>query len=211
MRIRKFDRYCDGLEGCVEEFKRARRAGVLLTDTELLDYYFKYSLVSGRVKKGDIGFLAAFYAEYLEEVFDLRTIGYSNKSMMDLLKRVCFRGRLNGISKIKVSGHDINGVFYVKVKNCRSGEVNELEVKDIRSFTNTCLAVITLVATDGLEDGELKSFAQKYLLGVYKDIASSSNPKPYIYNGASKSFKAYVAVEASKVKKSRKVIQFKVG
>lgn len=210
MKIRKFDRYCELLDKCLEKVQKAKRDGVILTDCELLDYYFKYSMVTGKTRRGDIGFLASFYAEYLEAIFDFRTDGYTNKGMLDFLKRVCFRGRVNGISSIKVSGRDENGIFYLSVKNRRTKDYYELEVSDLRSFTQACIGVVTLVATDGLKDGEYKTFAEDYLLNVYKEIASGREPKPYIYDGVSKSFRAYVS-RANATGTNGNIIQFKVG
>lgn len=209
MKIRKFDKYVELLDDCLSQVNQARTEGVMLTDMETLDYSFKYSLSTGRSMKGDIGFLGAFYAEYLEEVFDFRAVGYSNKEMLSFLKRVCFRGRALGISKVRVSGEDENGSFYLNVKNCRTKEEVEIPVTGIKSFTQACLAVITLVATDGLNNGEFKSFAEEYLLNVYKEIQSGKNPKPYIYTGVSKSLKTYMS--KGKTEKHGNIVQFRVG
>lgn len=210
MRIRKFDRYCEYLEECIEKVQKARRDGVILTDMELLDYYFKYSLVTGKTRKGDIGLIASFYAEYLKDIVDFRLSGYTNKQLMAFLRKVCFRGRLHGISRIRVSGKDENGIFYVTVNNCDNHEELNLPVSDIKSFTQVCLCIVTLVATDSLDDGEFKSYAEDYLLTVYKDIYNCVKPKPYIYDGASKSLRAYVA-RSTKSGEYSNIIQFKVG
>lgn len=210
MKVRKFDHYVESLEDCLNQVRQARAEGVMLTDTELLDYSFKYSLSTGKSLKGDIGFLGAFYAEYLEEVFDFRALGYSNKEMLSFLKRVCFRGRVSGISKVRVSGKDENGVFYLNVRNCRTKENVELPISGVKSFTQACLVVITLVATDGLNEGEFKSFSEDYLLNVYKEIQSGKNPKPYIYSGASKSFRAYVS-KSNQTGVHGNIVQFRVG
>lgn len=209
MKIRKFDKYVELLDDCLSQVNQARTEGVMLTDTEMLDYSFKYSLSTGKSMKGDVGFLGAFYAEYLEEVYDFRTMGYSNKEMLSFLKRVCFRGRALGISRVRVSGKDENGVFYLNVKNCCTKEEVEIPVTGIKSFTQACLAVITLVATDGLNNGEFKSFAEEYLLNVYKEIQSGKNPKPYIYTGVSKSLKTYMS--KGKTEKHGNIVQFRVG
>lgn len=209
MKIRKFDKYVELLDDCLSEVYQARSEGVMLTDMEMLDYSFKYSLSTGRSMKGDIGFLGAFYAEYLEEVFDFRAMGYSNKEMLSFLKRVCFRGRALGISKVRVSGKDANGVFYLNIRNCRTKENVELPISGVKSFTQACLVVITLVATDSLNEGEFKSFSEDYLLTVYKEIQSGKNPKPYIYTGVSKSLKTYMS--KGKTEKHGNIVQFRVG
>lgn len=209
MRKNKFERYVELSDDCVDQFEEAMENGIVLTEMELLDYCFKEALVFGNTRKNDIGFLGEFYAEYLEEVYSFREMGYNNSDILCFLKRVCFRGRIHGISKIKVSGYDENGTYYLKVRNCRTKEERTLEIKGIGSFTTACLAVITLVATDGLKEGDFKSFAEEYLLNVYKEISGCVTPEPYIYRGTSKSFRTYVT--KSKSSENGKIIKFRVG
>lgn len=211
MKVRKFDRYVEHLKGCINTIENAKNSGILLTDMERLDYYFKKSLLTGKISsKDDIGFLGAFYAEYLEELYDLRAVGYSNKEAIEFLKRVCFRGRIRGISRIKVSGYDKNGVLYVTVKNYNSKDECTLEVTGLKSFTQVSIALITLVATDGLLEGEFKLFAENYLINTYKEISEAKDPEPYVYQGISKSFRSYMS-RSTRNGECGNIIQFRLG
>lgn len=212
-RVRKFDRYVGSLKESISVVNNAICKGVLLTKQEELDYYFKKGLCGDKrpTLKSKQEVLGYFYAGVIEEVYDLRSEGYTNKDVIELAKHICFSGWIKGLSdKLRIHSYDCNGVLYMELYKGFELEYT-FEVSNIRSMSESILALVSYIGTMRIQDSEYQEFAGSYLSGIHKEIMSCKLPKPYIYTGAAKTLRNHLRKSVSTSSKSSKIIDFRAG
>lgn len=221
MKVLKFEKYLQELDGCLTQVEVAMKNGAMLTEMELMDYYFKRILLtdeeSGLLKEvfGERAYrLANFLVGVLNEVQDLKVEGYTNYNVYDVLKSICVHARLTRLTSTLYSVHtyDYNGMLYVDFYK-GSRRQDTLCIRNLKDVVKVVIAVASFLATESLEEGELKTFVAGYLLGVYNEIANFQSPKPYIYTGLAKTLKNYIGTteDAKPAVKERKIVEFRVG
>lgn len=217
MRVWKYEKFIEGLDECIEKVEKAIDDGMLLTDMELFDLYFKQSL-SGygyRYLKGisDKVYRTAYYcAEMFDRLQDLRKDGYTNAFATDYVKEICREASMRRISvrSYKIDAYDTNGVLYFDL--ICSGEVaHTFEVTGVRELTETALILIAFLSASGTKDLELKNFLEKYVFNVFSDVMKCKKPTPYVYNGKAKTLKSYINRDRLANEPAGKIIKFKVG
>lgn len=217
MKVWKYDRYVRGLEEPINKVEKAISQGALLTDMELFDHHFKrflygesYSILRGMK---DIVYRTAKYcADMFEELHYLRKAGYTNDEASSYISSICRGAVSKRIVKdlYKVKSFDENGILYFELYNGREC-LHVFEVTGLKSFTETALAILTLMVSVSTNNLELKNFYEKYVIGVFNDIMACKEPTPYVYEGKAKTLRSYMLHQRSSAEPTEKIVQFKVG
>lgn len=222
MIITKYEKYVSELNGCVRQVIKAVNSGALLTQMELMDFYFKKNLISRKrasIKKmiKDTPYrVARFYAVSFEGLQQIKTKGYTNSEAESYAKEMCKNAYFMGMTRstYTISSYDSNGSFFLDLK-CRGEHEYTFELKSIKDFVQAMLALMSFFASSTLKDGEFKEFVEGYIVNVYNDIMSAKTPTPYIYSGAAKTLKSFIRKNNSKnntaVSDEDKIVKFRVG
>lgn len=219
MKVSKYEKYLSGLEGSICQVRKAINSGALLTDMELVDFYFK-RLLSGesvsysKLLKEKNYRIANYYAWSLDSIENFRLKGYSNEDVSVFCKRLCRSAYVSGLTSCvyTVKTFDTNGVLYLNLYRGNS-IIQEFSITGMTDFTKVTLALVSFFASNGLKNGEFKTFVEEYLVSVFNDIRDIKKPTPYIYHGAAKTLKSFVAKSNVSVSKDEtgKILQFRVG
>lgn len=219
MKVSKYEKYVSGLDNSICQVRNAINSGVLLTDMELLDYYFKRLLNGESVNYSKLireknYRIANYYAWSLDTLEHFRVEGYSNEDVKVFCKRLCRYAYMSGLtsSVYTVKTFDTNGILYLNLFNgCNM--IQEFTISGKSDFTKVVIAVSTFFASNTLKEDEFKTFVEQYLVSVFNDIRDIKKPTPYIYNGTAKTLKSYVVKSNVSISKDEtgKILQFRVG
>lgn len=219
MKVSKYEKYVSGLEGSICQVRKAVNSGALLTDMELVDYYFKRILNGENVNYSKLireknYRIANYYAWSLDNIEHFRLEGYSNEDVKVFCKRLCRGAYMSGLTSsiYTVKTFDTNGILYLNLFK-GSNMIQEFAISGMSDFTKVALAITSFFASNNLKDGEFKIFIEQYLVSVFNEIRDIKKPTPYIYNGAAKTLKSYVVKSNVSVSKDEtgKILQFRVG
>ena len=219
MKVSKYEKYVSGLEASICQVRKAINSGALLTDMEKVDYYFK-RLLNGeavnysKLMREKTYRIANYYAWSLDTLENYRIEGYSNEDVRVFSRRLCRSAYMSGLTSCvyTVKTFDTNGILYLNLYR-GNNIIQEFSITGMVDFTKVTLALISFFASSALKNGEFKTFVEGYLVSVFNDIRDIKKPTPYIYDGAAKTLKSYVAKSKVSVSKDKtgKILQFRVG
>lgn len=219
MKVSKYEKYLSGLEASICQVRKAINSGALLTDMEWVDYYFKRLMNGESVNYSKLlrernYRVANYYAWSLDTLENFRIEGYSNEDVRVFCKRLCRNAYMSGLTSClyNIKTFDTNGVLYLNLYKGTS-IIQEFAITGMVDFSKVTLALMSFFASNSLKDGEYKTFVERYAVSVFNDIREIKKPTPYIYNGAAKTLKSYVAKSNVTVNKDEtgKILQFRVG
>ena len=210
MKRLKMDIYTEKLNTCVNSVRKAVNEGALLTDMELLDYYFKSSMIGNLLNnyKKDVYAIAKFYHESLMKLHILRQTGFTNKQVRVMFREMCFSAFVHRLApSCAVNTYDVNGTLFAEFI-VRGKPEYTFKINNMRSFTKAVLAIASYLASCKVEDKEFKEYVETYLINVFNEICLVKDPTVYVYEGKSKALRSYMVKTE---KEDENIIRFRVG
>lgn len=224
-----FKEYEIGLKDNLRVVSMARKAGVILSRKERIDYMFKrqYAISEGYTKEGkllksmlrhatDYDYRLAEYLAYVfssVKAFEEDGFSFSNaelkfKHIVDLARSYSLC-----IGRYKILMSDKNGKFFAELYN-KNKLCTKFKLGSVDDLCMSFIACASLLVGSGETSKNDREWVQDFLLKEYGKVKKGNRPEPYFDKGRVLiNLEQYLKENKEKelkVKEDRKIISFKV-
>lgn len=188
-----YEKYLNSIEGCIYDYRNAKRSGVVFSRFEKFDYLFKKELLVEEGVLKDAPFLrkrklfiksvdyrvACFYAKFFSDVMFLEN-NYSFGNIRMVVRDIVKYAYNNCIclDKFKVLFTDKNSVLYIGLIGKNSEFALSIKGKD--DVARCLLDIISILGSEDEREDVGRLWLRSYLNKEYEAVKSGGNSSMYV-------------------------------